>query len=129
MVEEKESQNVETEEEEDARFPFPKARVVKIIKEEIGGSKQIRSEVKDEINIWLGKLLRKLAREMGTTQYGSVGIADFHRAVRPYDIMEDLLKDEERLLTSIQKLKLDAEYIIREMERFFSSVKGRDIEE
>ncbi|MBD3263147.1 hypothetical protein GF374_02080 [Candidatus Woesearchaeota archaeon] len=115
--------------EDDESMPFPKARVVRIIRNEIGGGKQIRSEVKDAVNIWLGDVLKKISREMSNTQYGSVGIADFQRATKPYDMIEDIIKDEKRLLVSIEKLKADSDHIIREMRRFFSTLKGTELEE
>lgn len=113
-------------EEEDDTLPFPNARVVRIIRKVIGNEKQIRSEVKREMNIWLGELLKKLSKEMANTQYGSVSLADFKRATKPYDQIKDILKDEERLLLSLEKIKLDSEHIIREMNRFFESLKNNE---
>jgi hypothetical protein len=75
--------------------------------------------------MWLGDLLKKVAREMGESQYASVGIADFQRATKPYDMIEDIVKDEERLLMSVEKLKADSDHIIRELDRFFKAVKGQ----
>lgn len=114
--------------EDEAGLPFPRARIVNLIRESTGSAKQIRSEVKDAINIWLGNLLKGLAREMGNTQYGSIGMADFQRATRPFDMISDIVKDEQRLITSLDKLKLDADYLIREMQRFFATLKGRQQE-
>ncbi len=114
--------------EEEEGLPFPRARVVSIMREEIK-DKQIRSEVKEAMNIWLGALLKKLAKEMSSTQYGSVGISDFQRATKPYDMIEDILKDEERFLVGVEKLKLDSDAIIREMRRFFATLKGTRPEE
>ena len=119
----------ENTEDEDNGLPFPRARVVSIMRNEIGNAKQIRSEVKEAMNIWLGNLLKKLAKEMANTQYGSVGIADFQRATKPYDMIEDIIKDEKRLLISIEKLRIDSDHIIREMKRFFSTLKGTEREE
>ena len=65
---------------------------------------------------------------MANTQYGSVGIADFQRATKPYDLIEDIIKDEERLLLSLEKLKADSDHVIREMKRFFSTLKGTEHE-
>lgn len=110
--------------EDDEHLPFPRARIVKILKSEIGGAKQIRSEVKEAVNIWLGALLKRIAKEMGNTQYGSVGIADFQRATKPYDMIADIVKDQERLMLSVQKLSADAEHIGRELKRFFNVIKG-----
>ncbi len=109
---------------EDNGLPFPRARVVNIIKNEIGRDKQIRSEVKEAINIWLGDLLKRIAREMGDTQYASIGIADFQRATKPYDMINDIVKDEERLILSTEKLKSDSDHISRELKRFFEVITG-----
>jgi len=109
-------------------LPFPRARVVSIMREEIK-DKIIRSEVKEAMNLWLGTLLKRLAREMGNTQYGSVGIADFQRATKPYDMIEDIVKDEQRLLITAEKLKADSDHVIRELQRFFAVIKGKRAEE
>lgn len=108
---------------EDESLPFPRARVVSIMREVIK-DRQIRSEVKEAMNAWLGNLLKKIAKEMGDTQYGSIGIADFQRATKPYDMIEDIIKDEKRLLASTEKLQLDADHITREMKHFFTTLKG-----
>ena len=109
-------------------LPFPRARVVSIMREEIK-DKIIRSEVKEAMNLWLGNLLKRIAKEMGNTQYGSVGIADFQRATKPYDMIEDIVKDEQRLLITTEKLKADSDHIMRELQRFFAVIKGKRPEE
>jgi hypothetical protein len=119
----------EVQEEEDDSLPFPRARVVNIIKKEIGPNKQIRSEVKSAVNAWLGDVLKKVAREMGKTQFGSVSLADFQRATKPYDMLRDILKDEQRLHVATEKLTLDAEAINRELKHFFHAVKGTEEED
>jgi len=119
----------ETALEEDNGLPFPRARVVSIMRGEIGKAKQLRSEVKEAVNIWLGNLLKKISREMGNTQYGSVGISDFQRATKPYDLIEDIIKDEERLLVSLEKIKADSDHVIREMRRFIAVLRSKEREE
>jgi histone H3/H4 len=120
--------NSVVENEEDDLSPFPKARVVRLMREKIK-DKIIRSEVKDAMNMWLGDITRKIAKEMSATQYASVSLADFQRATKPYDMIEDIVKDEQRLLLSVQKLKEDSDHIIRELNRFFTVLKGRKSEE
>jgi len=109
-------------------LPFPRARVVSLMRDVIK-DKIIRSEVKEAMNLWLGALMKKLAKEMGNTQYGSVGIADFQRATKPYDMIEDIVKDELRLITTTEKLRADSDHIMRELQRFFTVIKGRKSEE
>lgn len=115
-----------SEEEDDDSLPFPNARVVKIMRKTIGTDKQIRSSVKKEMNLWLGDLLKRISKEMSNTQYGSVSLADFKRATKPYDQIEDILKDEERLLLSLEKIRMDSDHVIREMQRFFESLKDNE---
>jgi histone H3/H4 len=114
--------------EEDETVPFPRARVVRLMRDETK-NKIIRSEVKEALNMWLGDLTKKLSKEMGATQYASVSLADFQRATKPYDMMEDIIKDEQRLMLSVQKLREDSDHIIRELNRFFTVLKGRKSEE
>ena len=111
---------------EDDSLPFPRARVVNLMRGHITEGKQIRSEVKDALNVWLGNLLGKVAKEMNKSPYGSIGIADFQRAVNPYDQISNLVKDEKRLHVSLEKLKADADQIQRDMRRFFDQIKGSE---
>ena len=110
--------------EENGSLPFPRARVVNLMRQHITEGKQIRSEVKDALNAWLGNILGKVAREMNNSPYGSIGIADFQRAVNPYDQISNLVKDEERLHLGLEKLGADADQIQRDMRRFFDQIKG-----
>src|SRR3989344_8053069 len=109
-------------------LPFPRARVVSIMRTEIK-DKIIRSEVKEAMNFWLGNLLKKIAKEMNNSMYGSVGIADFQRATKPYDMIEDIVKDRERIMVSTEKLKLDSDSIKRELGRFFETITGKSDEQ
>lgn len=109
-------------------LPFPRARIVSIIRSEIK-DKIIRSEVKEATNFWLGNLLKKIAKEMNNSLYSSVSIADFQRATKPYDMIEDMIKDKDRLVTSCEKLKQDSDAIQREMKRFFETITGKQSDE
>ena|SRR3989344_2816514 len=109
-------------------LPFPRARVVSIMRSEIK-DKIIRSEVKEATNFWIGNLLKKIAKEMNNSMYGSVGIADFQRATKPYDMIEDIVKDRERIMVSTEKLKLDSDSIKRELGRFFETITGKSDEQ
>ena len=118
-------QNID-ENEDDESFPFPRARVVRLMRRSITDGKQIRSEVKDALNIWLGNVVAKLSREMNNSPYGSIGLADFQRATGPFDQIANLVKDEERLHLSLEKLKVDADQVQRDMRRFFDQIKGKE---
>ncbi len=130
-IQEQETDAVEASEliDDDESVPFPRARVVRILKS-AGNGKILRSEVKEAANIWLGDVAKKIAKEMGNTQYASIGIADFQRATKPYDMIEDIVKDRERIIMTAEKLKIDADHLIREMTRFFEVLQtGKEKEE
>ena len=116
------------ENEDDESMPFPRARVVRLLRASITEGKQIRSEVKDSMNLWLGNIVAKVAQEMDNSPYGSIGLADFQRATGPFDQIANLVKDEERLYLSLEKLKVDADQVQRDMRRFFDQIKGKDSE-
>jgi len=118
----------QTEETEDESLPFPRARVVRLMRASITEGKQIRAEVKDSLNLWLGNLVAKVAKEMDNSPYGSIGLADFQRATAPFDQIANLVKDEERLHLSLEKLKVDADQVQRDMRRFFDQIKGEELE-
>ena len=124
MVEEENILGQSQVEEDDDSLPFPRARILNIMRQDIPEGKKIRSEVKEAMNIWLGTLLKNLSKNMGNTQYGSVGISDFQRATKPFDMIHDIVRDEERLVAGLEKLKLDAESLQRELDRFFATITG-----
>lgn len=131
ITEELASQNLPEESEsvtelEDDSLPFPNARVVRMLRDEIQSGKQIRSEVKVALNEWLGNMLRQISREMDNTPYGSIGLVDFHRATRPFDSMTSLVKDKERIILAVDKLMADADQIKRDLHRFYSNITGKE---
>ena len=116
----------EVEDVDDERLAFPTARVVRILRTEIRSGKQIRGEVKSAVNDWLGCTLRKVARDMDKSPYGSIGIADFNRSTRPFDMIDHLVKDKERIMLAIEKLKHDADQIKRDLLRFYTNLTGEE---
>jgi hypothetical protein len=44
-------------------------------------------------------------------------------------MIEDIVKDEQRLLLGCEKLRADSDHLIRELRRFFSVLKGMRFEE
>ena len=46
----------------------------------------------------------------------------------PFDQIANLVKDEERLHLSLEKLKVDADQVQRDMRRFFTQIKGEESE-
>ena len=49
---------------EESKLPFPRATVVNMMRQYLDDGKQIKGQVKDEMNIWLGKMVERLTKKM-----------------------------------------------------------------
>lgn len=114
------------EEEDDDSLPFPNARVVRMIRGELQSGKQLRGEVKNAANMWLGEMISKVAKEMDNSPYGSIGLADFNRAIRPFEMIDHLVKDRNHIVIAIDKLIADADKIKRDLRRFYTDLTGKE---
>lgn len=122
MVEEKEVLKEEQEEEiddEKSGLPLPTAPIVRIMKSNLDGHKLIRRQVKEEMNKWLAKICAEVTKEMNKSPYPTVDLPLFKQAVQKYENVEELKKEKERIVVALQKIKLDCDSLIRDLDRKF----------
>ncbi|MCS7109233.1 MAG: hypothetical protein NZ903_00335 [Candidatus Micrarchaeota archaeon] len=118
MVEEPKEQ-IEGEEilpEEDERLPFPTARVVRILKENMTKPHQIRAEVKIAANEFLGEILKDIAKEMDKEEVFTLSTEHFNKAIKKYKMIEYQQKRIERIKKLLEKQKAEIEELILEIE-------------
>jgi len=108
-------------EDDDAGFAFPMAPIVRIMKSEMDDDKMIRRKVKEGMNTWLESLCRKVARSMNQSDYTMVEIDDFKTAIEPYEMIDDVEKERERLVATMEKIKQDCDSLIMDVNRKFLS--------
>ena len=113
----------EMEEQED-RLPFPNARVVALLKQELDDEKMVRARVKKEMNEFLGRIVRNVAREMNKSPYTMIEGGDLHRAIRKYEKMEEISAQKERLIGYMDRIKQDCNVLIADVERSFDLDEG-----
>ena len=130
MAEEEKVEQVETEEEavqetgseeeiseeEEQKLPFPTARVVRIIKENLSREHQVRSEVKKEANELLGKILSDIAKTMDAEEYYTLNIGHFEKAARKYKTVDLQKKRFEKIKRLLEKQKAELEEVIVQLE-------------
>jgi hypothetical protein len=104
---------------EDERLPFPNARVVALMKKELDKEKMIRARVKKEMNEFLGRIVRNVAREMNKSPYTVIEGGDLHRAIKKYEKMEEISSQKERLIGYMDRIKQDCNVLISDVERSF----------
>ncbi len=100
-------------------FAFPTAPIVRIMKEELDDYKMIRSRVKIEMNQWLENLCRRVTRSMNRSDYTMVEVSDLRTAIEPYERIGDIEVEKERIVATMEKIKMDCDSLIRDVDRKF----------
>jgi len=112
-------EEIEEDEEEGKRFAFPMAPVVRLMRAELDSDKIIRKRVKEEMNLWLEKICRKVTRVMNQSEYTVVEIDDFKTAIEPYELIDDVEGERHRIVATLEKIKQDCDSLIRDVNRKF----------
>ena len=118
-IEEQTAAPVEGEElpaEEEEKLPFPTARVVRIIKENLTKPHQIKSEVKVAANEFLGDVLKDIANEMDKEEIFTLTTEHFNKAVRKYKMISFQQKRIDRIKKLLEKQKAEVDEVITEIE-------------
>ena len=116
---EKEAVAIEGEElppEEDEKLPFPTARVVRIIKENMTKPHQIRAEVKIAANEFLGEILTDIASEMDKEEIFTLNTEHFNKAVKKYKMIEYQQKRIERVKKLLEKQRAEIDEVVTEID-------------
>jgi hypothetical protein len=101
------------------KLPFPKATIVNMLRKNLSKGKQIKGQVKDELNVWLGKMVERIAQKMDKHPYAYVDGAMFREAIESYESMEDIEKEKERIIKQLEAVKAACDVLINEVDRKF----------
>jgi hypothetical protein len=104
---------------DESKFAFAMAPVVRVMKEELDKDKMIRGRVKEEMNLWLEKVCRKVSRQMNRSEYTMVEVDDFRTAIEPYEMIDDVEGERHRIVATLEKIKQDCDSLIRDVNRKF----------
>ncbi|RLI96176.1 MAG: hypothetical protein DRO92_00055 [Candidatus Altiarchaeales archaeon] len=117
----KSDREVDEEYEDKKEFAFPMAPIIRLMKDELDDDKMIRSRVKVEMNLWLEKMCRKIAKKMNESEYTMVELDDFKTAIEPYEMVDEVEHERHRIVASLEKIKMDCDSLIRDVNRKFIS--------
>jgi hypothetical protein len=98
-------------------LPFPMAPIVRLMKKNLSKEKLIKKVVKEEMNKWLADMCEKITKKMNESPYASVDLHTFKDAVKIYNDIEDMEKDKQRILITLEKIKQDCDILIRDLDR------------
>lgn len=106
-----------TEESEKQELPFPTAPIVRLMRKNLDDNRIIRKRVKDEMNKWLGSMCEAVTKKMNEKPYSTVDYVMFKEAVQAYESLEEVEKEKQRILASLEKIKQDCDSLIRDLNR------------
>ena len=111
----------ETKEEEDTEIelPFPRATIVNMLRKYLDSGKQIKGQVKNEMNIWLGKMVERIATKLNSYPYTYVDGAMLREATETYENVQDIEKEKERIIKQLESIKAACDVLINEVDRKF----------
>ena len=114
-------EQVEEEESEidESKLPFPRATIVNMLRKHLSKGKQIKGQVKDEMNVWLGKMVERIAAKMDTYPYTYVDGSMLREAIEPYENIQDIEKEKERIIKQLESIKAACDVLILEVDRKF----------
>ncbi len=109
----------ETELMDESKLPFPRATIVNMLRKNLSQGKQIKGQVKDQMNIWLAKMVERIAKKMDSHPYTYVDGAMLRDAVEPYENIQDIEKEKERIIKQLESVKAACDVLISEVDRKF----------
>ena len=104
---------------DDSKLPFPRATIVNMLRKHLSSGKQIKGQVKTEMNLWLGNLVERIAQKMDAYPYTYVDGSMFREAVEPYESMGEIEKEKERIIKELEAIKAACDVLISEVDRKF----------
>ncbi len=109
---------------EEIGLPFPKATIVNMVRDHLSPGKQIKGQVKREMNIWLGKIVERIAQKMDSYPYTYVDGSMFREAIEPYEKVQEIEMEKERIVKQLESIKSECDVLITEVDRQFVLRKG-----
>jgi hypothetical protein len=110
------NEHEEVSEEESERLPFPNARIVQILKDNMKKEHQIKREVKLGANVLLGEILADIAQSMDNEEYFTLSVEHFNKAARKYREIALTQKRIRRIQKVLEKQRAELDEIVAEIE-------------
>lgn len=101
------------------KLPFPRATIVNMLRKHLSSGKQIKGQVKDEMNLWLGKMVERIAKKMDQHPYAYVDGGMLREAVEPYETVQEIELEKERIIKQLESVKAACDVLISEVDRKF----------
>jgi len=97
---------------DDEKLPFPRATITNLVRKNVSKGKQIKGNVKDEMNSWVNKMVERIAKKMNSQPYTFVNYDMLKDAIAPYDDLQSINKQRGELIKKIDLIKNECDSVI-----------------
>lgn len=98
-------------------LPFPRATITNRLREHLAKGKQIKGQVKDEMNLWIGKMIQRIAERMDSQPYTFVNYQMLKEAIAPYEGIQEIDSERKALVNGLEKIKKDCDNLMEEIDK------------
>ncbi|NMC76862.1 MAG: hypothetical protein GYA60_06170 [Candidatus Methanofastidiosa archaeon] len=103
--------------EDGQKFPLPMGTIVRLMREHLDNDKMISRKVKEEMNLFLGKMIEDISTKLNDNPYVTVDEVMFREAIKPYENMKSIELEKKRIIKTLEKIKADCDVLIEEVNR------------
>ncbi len=108
------------------KLPFAKNEVYRLMKENLESDKMIKDRVKVEMNRFLYSILKNVCRKLNEYPYTTVDYGMFKECIYPYQNIEKINQERERILKHLDAIKADCDALAMDVEK---SLRAKDTAE
>ena len=102
---------------DEGKLPFPRATITNLVRKHIKPGKQIKGTVKDEMNLWVAKMIEGIAGKMNSQPYTYVNYEMLKETIAPYEEIMDIEKQKLELKKKISTITKECDSIINYIDK------------
>ena len=99
------------------KLPFAKNEVYRLMKENLDSDKMIKDRVKVEMNRFLYSILKNVCQNLNEYPYTTVDYGMFKECIYPYQNIEKINQERERILKHLDAIKADCDALAMDVEK------------
>lgn len=103
--------------EQTEKLPFAKNEVYRLMRDNLDSDKMIKDQVKVEMNRFLYSILKKVCKQLNEYPYTTVDYGMFKECIYPYQNIEKINQEKERILMHLDAIKADCDALAMDVER------------
>lgn len=99
------------------KLPFAKNEVYRLMRDNLDSDKMIKDQVKVEMNKFLYAILKNVCKQLNEYPYTTVDYGMFKECIYPYQNIEKINQEKERILMHLDAIKADCDALAMDVEK------------